>query len=160
MLKLKNAGLSVGRNFIFQRGCIIDPAFCFLITIGNNVTLAPNVHILAHDASIKRHLNCSKIGLVEIGDNTFLGASTIVLPGVKIGKNCIVGAGSVVTKNIPEGTVVAGSPARKIGSTIKYLQKHKRALKTRPVYENDWLIGKNKKRKIKKSLRDGIGYAP
>ena len=65
--KLKKAGLKVGKNFSMQEKCIIDKSHCWLITIGDDVTLAPRVHILAHDASTKRHLDYTKIGLVNIG---------------------------------------------------------------------------------------------
>lgn len=103
--KLKKNGLKVGENFSMQEKCIIDKSHCWLITIGDNVTLAPRVHILAHDASTKRHLNYAKIGLVNIGNKTFIGAGSIILPNVAIGNNCIIGAGSVVTKNIPDNSV-------------------------------------------------------
>lgn len=53
--KLIKMGLKVGENFNRQSGCIIDYAHCWLISIGNNVTLAPRVHILAHDASTKKN---------------------------------------------------------------------------------------------------------
>ena len=49
---------------------------------------------------------------VRIGDNCFIGAHSIVLPGVTIGDGCIVAAGSVVARNVPAGSLVAGNPAR------------------------------------------------
>ena len=55
---------------------------------------------------------------VEIGEYTFIGGGAAVLPGMKIGKGCVVGVNSVVTKNIPDYAIVAGVPARIIGSTI------------------------------------------
>ncbi len=54
--ELKKNGLKVGENFDMQGGCIIDSSHCWHIQIGNNVTLAPRVHILAHDASTKNSL--------------------------------------------------------------------------------------------------------
>ena len=59
---LMKKGLSVGENVFINFGCIIDESFCWLISIGNNVTLAPNVHILAHDASTKKALGYTKMG--------------------------------------------------------------------------------------------------
>ena len=50
-------GMYVGKNFHCMDGVIIDPTHCFHISFGDNVTLAPNVHILAHDASTKMFLN-------------------------------------------------------------------------------------------------------
>lgn len=59
---LMKKGLSIGENVFINFGCVIDESFCWLIQIGNNVTLAPNVHILAHDASTKKALGYTKMG--------------------------------------------------------------------------------------------------
>lgn len=121
-----NRGLVVGENFNMQHGCIIDDSHCNLIKIGNNVTLAPNVHILAHDASTKMFLGFVKFGKVNIGNNVFIGAGTIILPGVNIGNRVVIGAGSVVTKDIEDNSVYAGNPAKKIYSLDEYLEKCKK----------------------------------
>ena len=55
--KLKKRGLKIGKNTTIMSGVIIDPSHCWHISIGNNVILAPRVHILAHDASTKLFLN-------------------------------------------------------------------------------------------------------
>ena len=114
--KLMTMGMQVGRNFKRLNGVILDPSHCWLIEIGDNVTMAPRVHILCHDASTKPFLNYTKIGRVTIGDNVFLGAESVVLPGVRIGSNVIIGANSTVTHDIPENSVAVGSPARVICS--------------------------------------------
>mgnify|MGYP001771579161 FL=1 len=100
--KLVSMGMTVGKNFKRLNGVILDPSHCWLISIGNNVTMAPRVHILCHDASTKQFLNYTKIGKVTIGNNVFIGAETVVLPNVKIGNNVIVGANSTVSKDIPD----------------------------------------------------------
>ena len=105
---LKERGCIIGKNFQYQSNDIIDYSHCFLITIGDNVTLAPNVHILAHDASTKMFLGYAKIGKVTIGNEVFIGAGTIILPGVKIGNRVIIGAGSIVTSDIPDNSVAYG----------------------------------------------------
>ena len=102
-------GLTVGKNFSMQNGCIIDDNHCWMITIGDNVTLAPNVHILAHDASTKHILGYTVVKTVNIGNNVFIGAGSIVLPGVTIGDNVIIGAGSVISKDVPSGSVMVGN---------------------------------------------------
>lgn len=51
---------------------------------------------------------------IEIGDNVWIGGGVTIIGGVKIGQNSIIGAGSVVTKNIPDGVIVAGNPAKVI----------------------------------------------
>ena len=117
-------GLTVGEKVFINYGCYIDSDFCWLITIGNNVTLAPRVHILAHDASTKRKLGYTKIGKVTIGDNAFIGADTIILPGVTIGNKVVIGAGSVVTKDIPTNSVAVGNPAKVICSYDEYMKKY------------------------------------
>lgn len=59
-------------------------------------------------------------GSVIIGEYSFIGPGSIVLPGVTIGKGCLITAGTVVTKNIADYAVVAGQPGRIVGSTIEY----------------------------------------
>ena len=108
--KLVSMGMKVGKNFKRLNGVILDPSHCWLIEIGDNVTMAPRVHILCHDASTKTFLNYTKIGRVSIGDNVFIGAESIVLPGVTIGSNVVIGAGSVVTHDVPGGMLAAGNP--------------------------------------------------
>lgn len=123
--KLTSMGMKVGKNFKRLNGVILDPSHCWLIEIGDNVTMAPRVHILCHDASTKTFLNYTKIGRVSIGDNVFIGAESIVLPGVTIGSNVVIGAGSVVMHDVPGGMLVAGNPARTICSLEDYLQKER-----------------------------------
>lgn len=60
--RLIKRGLVLGDNYFINFSCVIDETFCWLIEIGNNVTLAPHVHILAHDASTKRDLGYTKLG--------------------------------------------------------------------------------------------------
>ena len=109
--KLISMGMKVGKNFKRLNGVILDPSHCWLIEIGDNVTMAPNVHVLCHDASTKQFLGYTKIGRVNIGNNVFIGAETVILPGVNIGNDVVIGANSTVTKDIPDGVVLAGSPA-------------------------------------------------
>lgn len=128
--KLMTMGMQVGRNFKRLNGVILDPSHCWLIEIGDNVTMAPRVHILCHDASTKPFLNYTKIGRVTIGDNVFLGAESVVLPGVRIGSNVIIGANSTVTHDIPENSVAVGSPARVICSLEDYLSRERSRMET------------------------------
>lgn len=125
MNKLIKRGLKVGKNFWRMGGVIIDPSHCYHIKIGDNVTLAPRVHILAHDASTGLILSKVRVANVEIGNEVFVGAGSIILPGVHIGNRVIIGAGSVVTKDIPDNSVAAGNPARVICSIEDYARKEK-----------------------------------
>jgi maltose O-acetyltransferase len=131
---LKSRGLKLGERVYFGPEVIVDSYHCWLISIGDDCVFAPRVHILAHDASMKRHLKYTRIGRVNIGKKTFVGAGTIILPGVSIGHDVIIGAGSVVTRDIPDEVVAAGNPARVICTTAEFLRKHREQLGVRPVY--------------------------
>lgn len=160
--RLVQMGLTVGKNFNPQLGFNLDPSHCWLITIGDNVTFAPNVTILAHDASMHGALGYTKIAKVNIGSRVFIGAGSIVLPGVNIGDDAIIGAGSVVTKNVPAGKVYAGNPAREICDTADFLKKHTDAMRVCPTYDESYTLRQNvsaeKKEKQKNDLENGVGY--
>lgn len=127
--KLQKRGLTVGKNFHRMGGVIIDPSHCYHIVIGDNVTLAPRVHILAHDASTYKFLGKTRAANVTIGNDVFVGAGTIILPGVHIGNRAIIGAGSIVTKDIPDNSVAVGNPARVACSVDDYLAKEQEKMK-------------------------------
>ena len=160
--KLISMGMKVGKNFGRLNGVILDPSHCWLIEIGNNVTIAPRVHILCHDASTKTFLNYTKIGRVTIGDNVFIGAESVVLPGVTVGSNVIIGANSTVTHDVPDNTVVAGSPARVICTLEEYLDKERARMETSPCYGEEYTLRQNvsmDKRMAQKAALEGkIGY--
>ena len=160
--KLISMGMQVGKNFGRLNGVILDPSHCWLITIGDNVTMAPRVHILCHDASTKDFLGYTKIGRVNIGDHVFIGAESVVLPGVTIGSNVIIGANSTVTHDIPDNSVAVGSPARVICTLDEYLAKEKKRMATAPVYDEEYTLRQNvpmeMRIKQKEELDGKIGY--
>lgn len=160
--KLIKMGMKVGENFGRLNGVILDPSHCWLIEIGDNVTLAPRVHILCHDASTKLFLDHTKIGRVVIGNNVFIGAESVVLPNTKIGNNVIVGANSTVTKDIPDNVVVAGNPAKVICTLDEYLERNKKDMKTASCYDESYTLRGNlteeKKQQMVSELQQGIGY--
>ena len=139
----KKMGVEIGKNCNFQFGVNIDFSHYWLVKIGNNVTLAPKVHILAHDASTKIKLNYTKIALVEIEDNVFIGAGSIILPGVKIGKNSIIGAGSIVTKDVPANSLAAGCPAKVITLADDYIEKQKVFMTKENCFDESYTLRKN-----------------
>lgn len=63
-------------------------------------------------------------GAVEIGEYTFVGAQSIILPGVKIGKGCLISAQSLVSKSVPDFSIVTGNPAQVIGDTRRMDRKY------------------------------------
>lgn len=160
--KLISMGMKIGKNFKRLHGVILDPSHCWLIEIGDNVTMAPRVHILCHDASTKQFLNYTKIGRVTIGNNVFIGAESVVLPGVTIGDNVIIGANSTVTHDIPEGMVAVGSPARILCTTEEYLDKERKRMETAPCFGEEYTLRQNVsmelRKKQKEELNGKIGY--
>lgn len=156
-------GLRIGADHNIQDGCIIDPGHCWLIEIGDRVTFAPRVHVLAHDASTKRLLGYTRLGEVSIGNDVFVGAGTIILPNVNIGNNVVIGAGSVVTHDVPSGSVAVGNPARVIGTIDDYIKKRQEQMYKTSCYDYSYTIGGNvtseKKDKMIRSIKEnGIAF--
>jgi hypothetical protein len=91
-----------------------------MIHIGENVLIARNVYISDHshaflDPNVPiRKQGLTKIAPVEIGAGAWLGQNVVVNPGVRIGRNAVVGANSVVTRSVPDYSLVVGAPARVI----------------------------------------------
>lgn len=88
----------------------------FLIEIGDRVTLSRDVIFINHDGStwLMRDERGRRqyFRRIRIGNDVFVGARAILLPGVSLGNRVVVGAGSVVTRSVPDNSVVAGNPAR------------------------------------------------
>ena len=107
--------IETGKNFFANYNCtIIDVA---RVTIGDNCQFAPNVSIYTagHPVHPDSRNSLYEYGIgVSIGDNVWIGGSTVILPGGHIGSNTVIGAGSVVTKDIPDWVVAAGNPCKVI----------------------------------------------
>lgn len=97
------------------------------IRLGRNVHITRDVLFLNHDGGtlLFRHIipDIEITKPIVVGDNVYIGARSIIMPGVTIGNNCIVAAGSVVTKDIPDNFVFGGVPAKLIKSTSEYFIK-------------------------------------
>ena len=130
---LKYKGMKIGLNceICSYDICSSEP---WLVEIRDNVTIAPGVRMVTHDASsrlFRKNLGKpskygNKFGKILIHENSFIGMNSIVLPNVEIGPNSVVGSGSVVTKTIPGGWVYAGNPAKKICTIEEYIEKYKK----------------------------------
>jgi acetyltransferase-like isoleucine patch superfamily enzyme len=108
-----DARLDIGEFSFIGRGVEIDVSES--VSIGSHVLIAPGVFITDHSHNIREGILMDSQGCssraVLIGDDVWLGAHSIILPGVQIGTGAVVGAGSVVTKDIPANAIVTGSPA-------------------------------------------------
>ncbi|ARP99352.1 acyltransferase [Pseudorhodoplanes sinuspersici] len=105
-------GMDIHPTVVFSLSAKFDKTYPKGIHINEYTYVAFDVAILAHDMT--RALKCDTV----IGRNCFIGARSIILPGVKIGDGCVIGAGSVVTKDVPPHTAVAGNPARILRQNI------------------------------------------
>jgi maltose O-acetyltransferase len=132
-----------------------------LIEIGDDVTIAPEAYLLAHDASTKRLLGYTRIGRITIGSGAFIGARALILPGVTVGEGAIVAAGSIVTKDVPAGTLVGGNPARELGGADDYIAGQRQLLGVRPTWshrEGQWPVSPEEQRRHREALADGQGF--
>ncbi|MNC60607.1 Galactoside O-acetyltransferase [compost metagenome] len=105
----------MGENFYANFNCtILDVG---KVVMGENVMFAPNVSIYTagHPVHPDSRNSGYEYGIaITIGDNVWIGGNAIINPGVTIGHNVVIGAGSVVTKDIPDNVIAAGSPCRVI----------------------------------------------
>lgn len=122
LLRNDTVAKAVNKNGSYSNS-LVDTLVPEFVEIGANFISAPGSIILGHDASLLLFTKKYRIQKTIIGNNVFLGANSVVLPGVIIGDNVIVGAGSVVTKNIASNSVVAGNPARVMCSVVDYCKK-------------------------------------
>lgn len=130
LLIKKNIFKSVGKNFFFQPRVIPDEPK--LISFGDNVVVASGVTFVTHDVidkvlnnmgyDVTFNYNCAPI---EVGNNVFIGCNTTILPNVKIGNNVIIAAGSIVNKDVPDGFIIGGNPAKIISSFDEYVTSRK-----------------------------------
>lgn len=85
------------------------------IFVGDSVMFGPNVTVATagHPIDPALRLKVGQFNIpVHIGNNVWIGANSVILPGITIGDNSVIGAGSIVTKDIPENVVVVGNPCR------------------------------------------------
>lgn len=137
---------------------LADPSCAFgtepwLIKLGNHVDVTAGVQFLNHEGGIW----CAR-GLdsfyetqdlflpTTVGDNVMIGINSLIMPGVKIGNNVIIAGHSVVTKDIPDGAVVAGMPAKQITTVEAFMEK----LKTRETVPTKKMTQDQKRVYLKK----------
>jgi len=118
------AGICIGDNVVIRHGCMMYGHNEYPLTIEDNVLLGPEVHIYSanhryenRNVLISRQGHVAK-GSVIIREGAWIGGKVTILPGVVIGKHSVIAAGSVVTKSVPDYTVFAGIPAKKIKEIV------------------------------------------
>lgn len=103
--------ITIGKNVFINSGCCFQDqggiTICDNVLIGHNVVLATLNHDLTPDRRSGMYPSP-----IRIEKNVWIGSNSTILPGVVIGKNAVVAAGAVVTKDVPENTVVGGVPAK------------------------------------------------
>jgi len=99
----------------------------YLIKIGDDVTITTGVIFHNHDGGLgilrKKYPGIDVIKPINVGNNVFIGSNVTFMPGVNIGNNVIIGASSLVTKDVPDGVIVGGVPAKIIKTIEEYEQK-------------------------------------
>ncbi|WP_396156836.1 acyltransferase [Flavobacterium macrobrachii] len=107
-------GKGVAQYFANSGGCYVQGIN--KIYIGDYTIFAPGVKIISANHDKKDyHSHDKSISPIKIGKNCWLGANSVILPGVELGDNVIVGAGAVVTKSFPDNVILGGVPAKIIG---------------------------------------------
>jgi acetyltransferase-like isoleucine patch superfamily enzyme len=124
-------GAKIGKNCrISVRNIGNEP---YLVRIGDHVSISTGVRFITHDGAVwlgqKENPSIQYFAPIVIGSNCFIGEEAMLLPGVTVGDECIIAARAVVSKDVPSGCIVAGVPARVIGSTEKYLEKRNKQWK-------------------------------
>ena len=88
------------------------------LTIGDHCSISAGVHIYTHDTvlwAVSGGVQAAKKSAVSIGSNTYIGAQSVIVAGVTIGERCVIAANSLVNRDVPDGTIVGGTPARMLG---------------------------------------------
>lgn len=138
----RSLGMKIGDNtHVFSEIVTSEP---YLITIGEDCTIATNVSLLTHDASVGvivgRNIASDLCGEITIGNKCFIGNGAIIMYGVSLANKTIVAAGSVVTKSVNEsGCIIGGNPAKIIGKVDVFLEKHNKE------FMNLYGLGKKKR---------------
>jgi len=156
-------GLRLGRDVYIDDFAAFDHGFLWLISIGDEAVISAGTRIVAHDGSTKHWTGYIRVGRVDIGRKAYIGAHSLVLPGVRIGENAIVGAGSVVRHDVAPGSIVLGNPAVEVGTLEEFTAKHLGRIATRPCYPRagfsayDYVTAENM-HTMREDLSDGCGY--
>ena len=107
--------ITIGKKTFINYDCVFLD--CNNITIGDEVQIAPGVHIYTATHPLdpqQRRSGLERALPVAIADGVWLGGGAIICPGVTIGENTVIGAGAVVTRDLPPNVLAVGNPCRVI----------------------------------------------
>lgn len=128
---IKWIGLNFGKDIhIYGNPVNMFGTEPWCITLGDHVYITDGVKFITHDGGtlIFRHLipDLEITKPIKVGNYVYFGTRSMIMPGVTIGDNCIIAAGAVVTKDVPDNSIVGGVPAKLIKSSDEYLDKIKK----------------------------------
>lgn len=109
--------ITIGKNVFFNTGCSFQDRGGIMVGDGTMIGMNVTIATLNHGLPLETR-NTTFSSPVVIGNNVWIGSNATILPGVTIGDNSVVAAGAVVTKEVPENTVVAGVPAKVIKDIV------------------------------------------
>ena len=112
---LNGRKVHIGPNSVINFGTLIDGRH-YPVTIGANVSIGPEAAILTLGHNPQSPGFADRGGAVQIGDRAWIAYRAIILPGVTIGEGAVVAAGAVVSTDVAPYTIVAGNPAREVGT--------------------------------------------
>src|SRR6478672_9593886 len=121
------SGITIGRRSVVNQQCCLDGRGG--LSIGDNVDISPGVWILTDSHDMNDPLFGEVLAPVTIGNDVWIGSRAMILPGVTVGEGAVVAAGAVVTRDVVPYTVVAGVPARPIGSRSRSRKVRSRVYK-------------------------------
>jgi len=130
----KYFGIKIGKGCVFTGKKISFGSEPYLIEIGNKVRITADVKFETHDGGVgifrDEYPGINIYGKIKIGNNSFIGHGSVIMPGVSIGENVVIGAGSIVTKDIQSNSLAVGVPAR----VIKPIEEYKRSSLKKAVF--------------------------
>ncbi len=120
--RINRFNIKIGVDTVINRRCYLDGRGG--LEIGDNVSISPEVQLItaSHDVNSKTFEYV--VNPISIQDYAWVGTRSMILPGVILGKGCVIAAGAVVTKNVAPYSIVAGTPAVKIGERNSVLDYH------------------------------------